>query len=251
MFLHGALPLNNLLNNNEDEDDDDTTYFPTPWISSNNNGVDDNTSQQQHQQQSGTKTLTEWINALDEFASQQVEGWKAYSRGYDVDKERSCSNSYEDGEEEEVWCTQGGFFNSKSRAGPMFGALLQYGMGTLPNQSSTQSCIYNSWMRNGMPREDMFGSCNEARKKKLCNILVKEGIQIILSGHQPVGDSPFPILVSSPDEKKERKTWILPCDTSFSGDTHWTSIQGLQNDAEEMNYNTERSISGRGTVAFR
>jgi hypothetical protein len=105
-------------------------------------------------------------------------------------------------------------------------------------------------MRNGMPRDDIFGSNNESRKKKLCNILEKEGIQIILSGHQPVGDAPWPILISSPDEK-ERKTWILPCDTSFSGDTHWTSIQGLQKDAAEMNCNTVRTTSGRGNVAFR
>ena len=69
-----------MLNNN-----DDTDCFPTPWISSNNNEVDDNDNTSQ-QQQSGTKTLTEWINALDDFASQQVEGWKAYGRGYDVDK---------------------------------------------------------------------------------------------------------------------------------------------------------------------
>lgn len=244
LFLHGALPLDNMLNN-----DDDTTYFPTPWISSNNNGVDDNTSQQQ-QQQSGTKTLTEWINALDVFASQQIDGWKAYGRGYDVEDKVGSSCYSSDGDiEEEVWCTKGGYLNSSSKAGRMFGALLQYGMGTLPNRSSTQSCVYNSWMRKGMPRDDIFG----ARKKKLCNVLVKEGIQICLSGHQPVGDAPWPILISSPnyDEKKERKTWILPCDTSFSGDTHWTSIQGLQNDAAEMNCNIEQSISGRGNVAFR
>jgi len=244
LFLHGALPLGNMLNN-----DDDTTYFPTPWISSNNNKVDI-TSQQQ---QSGTKTLTEWINALDEFASQQVKGWKAYGRGYDVvDKEGSSCYSSDCDIEEEVWCTKGGYFNSSSKAGRMFGALLQYGMGSLPNRSSTQSCIYNSWMHNGMPRDDIFGSSNEARKKKLCNILEKDGIRIILSGHQPVGDAPWPILITSPDdEKKERKTWILPCDTSFSGDTHWTSIQGLQKDAAVMNCSTERPTSGRGNLAFR
>ena len=236
-----------MLNNN-----DDTNYFPTPWISSNNNEVDDNDNTSQ-QQQSGTKTLTEWINALDDFASQQVEGWKAYGRGYDVDKERSSFHSSDDDFEEEVWCTKGGYFNSSSKAGRMFGALLQYGMGSLPNRSSTQSCIYNSWMRNGMPRDDIFGSSNEGKTKTLCNVLKKEGIQIIISGHQPVGDAPWPILISSPDnETKERKTWILPCDTSFSGDTHWTSIQGLQKDAADINCNTERSTtSGRGNVAFR
>ena len=234
-----------MLNN----DDDNNNYFPTPWISRNNNEVDDSTSQQQ---QSGTKTLTEWINALDEFGEAQVEAWKAYGRGYDVDKEGSSCYSSDDDIEEEVWCTKGGYFNSSSKAGRMFGALLQYGMGTLPTRSSTQSCIYNSWMRNGMPRDDIFGSNNESRKEKLCNILEKEGIQIILSGHQPVGDAPWPILISSPDDKKkERKTWILPCDTSFSGDTHWTSIQGLQKDAAEMNCYTVRTTSGRGNVAFR
>ena len=111
-----------MLNNN-----DDTDCFPTPWISSNNNEVDDNDNTSQ-QQQSGTKTLTEWINALDDFASQQVEGWKAYGRGYDVDKKRSSSHSSDDDIEEEVWCTKGGYFNSSSKAGRMFGALLQYGM---------------------------------------------------------------------------------------------------------------------------
>ena len=217
LFLHGALPI--VL-------DDQPVHFPTPWL----HGKDDGT-------QSGSKSLTEWISALDDFASKQVEAWKEYGRCFE-DKSNESSGG--------VWATKGGYFNS-SRAGKMFGALIQYGMGTLPDRAITQSCVYNSWMHDGLPRDDMFG--NDESMRNLYDLLEQEGIQIILSGHQPVGDAPWPIQISTSAEKA--KAWILPCDTSFSGDTRWTSLEGYHSLATQNDNNRAPASGGRGEVAFR
>ncbi len=214
LFLHGALPI--VL-------DDQPVRFPTPWIHPN-----------KEYSQSGCESLTEWIAALDDFASTQVEAWKEYGR---------CTDGKSSGSTDGVWATEGGYFN-RSRAGKMFGALIQYGMGTLPDCTKTQSCVYNSWMHDGLPRGDMFD--NDDSMRKLYDLLEQEGIQIILSGHQPVGDAPWPIQISTKTE--EAKAWILPCDTSFSGDTRWTVLQG----GESLTTQIENKAScGRGEVAFR
>ncbi len=211
LFLHGALPI--VL-------DDQPVRFPTPWILENDD-----------YSRSGCESLTEWIGALNDFASKQVEAWKAYGT-------EGKSSGSTDG----VWATEGGYFN-RSRAGK-FGALIQYGMGTLPDGTKTQSCVYNSWMHDGLPRGDMFD--NDDSMRKLHELLEQEGIQIILSGHQPVGDMPWAVQISTSTEKT--KAWVLSCDTSFSGDTRWTSIQGYQSSTTQID---SKASSGRGEVAFR
>lgn len=214
LFMHGALPI--VL-------DDQPVRFPTPWIHE-----DDEYSRL------GCESLTEWIGALDDFSSRQVEAWKAHGT------EEKSSGSI-DG----VWATEGGYFN-RSRAGKAFGALLQYGMGTLPDGKMTQSCVYNSWMHDGLPRGDFFD--NDDSMTKLRDLLEQEGIQIILSGHQPVGDMPWAVQISASAEKT--KTWVLACDTSFSGDTRWASLrlQGYQPLTTQID---NKASCGRGEVAFR
>ena len=107
----------------------------------------------------------------------------------------------------------------------MFRSLMQYGMGRLADNARTQSCVYSSWMSHGLPREDFF-TC-DVSMMKVSNLLKKEGIQLIVTGHQPVGDAPWPIQLS-PKNGDETATWILPCDTSYSGDTRWTTIEGIK-----------------------
>jgi len=187
--------------------------FPTPW-----------------RHESGSEdSLTNWIKALDEFSSGRVEAWKNY-RG-------QCP-----GELNSVWATEGGYFND-SPAGRAFGALMQYGMGTLASKSSTQSCVYSSWMHEGAPRE-MF--TKDESRKTFAELLMREGVEVVLTGHQPVGDAPCPIQVSQ--EGAERRLWILQCDTSFSGDTRWTRPEGC-NSSEKVNLGRGSAASGRGEVA--
>lgn len=93
----------------------------------------------------------------------------------------------------------------------------------------------------------MFG--NDKSMRKLHDLLEQEGIQIILSGHQPVGDAPWPIQISTSAEKA--KAWILPCDTSFSGDTRWTSLEGYHSLATQNDNNRAPASGGRGEVVFR
>jgi len=227
LFLHGALPI--VPNSN---DANQSLDFPTPWIHPND---DDSTK-------AGCNSLTNWINALNDFASNQVKAWKKYHE-YRLENSSSVSSRG-------VWATEGGYSNN-TPGGKLFGALLQYGMGTLPNRSKTQSCVYNSWMRDGLPRDDMFGSDDDdssiMRQQLLSELFTREGIQIILTGHQPVGDAPWPIRISKKGE--EEKLWIVPCDTSFSGDTRWTSLEGFDSSGS-ASLGRGLLTSGRGEVAF-
>lgn len=186
LFMHGALPSI------------EGRSFPLPWLEKS---LDD---QIQHQ------TLTEWIDDLNKFASDQITSWKHY-----------CNNTHQ--HQDNFWATNGGY-NNTTPAGKMFGNLLQYGMNTLPDRSKNETVVYNSWMSDLMPRIDL----NEMVEKLFDQRFV------ILSGHQPVGDAPWPI--------QFHNGWIIPCDTSFSGDVCWTTAA-----AEHCNSSTERVGLGRGS----
>ncbi|KAK1747815.1 hypothetical protein QTG54_001778 [Skeletonema marinoi] len=196
IFLHGALPTI------------EANSFPLPWINPESD------------KSGGHETLTEWIDDLNDFASDQITNWKEFG------KAKQPRDAQED-----FWASKGGYSNTSS-GGKLFGNLLQYGMNTLPDKSKNQSVVYNSWMRDGMPRKDLF-SLDE--QSWLENLFAKEGLQLILSGHQPVGDAPWPIQLSN-------NNWILPCDTSFSGDVCWTS-------AEKASLGRGSRPNGRGEVA--
>lgn len=193
LFMHGALPSI------------EGRSFPLPWLEKKS--PDDKI---QHQ------TLTEWVDDLNKFASDQITSWKHH-----------CNNTihqYHDGDDN-FWATNGGY-NNTAPGGKMFGNLLQYGMNTLPDRSKNETVVYNSWMNDGMPRIDL----NSMVEK----VFDQEGLQLILSGHQPVGDAPWPIQLQN--------GWILPCDTSFSGDVCWTAAA-----AEHCNSSAERVGLGRGS----
>ena len=251
LFLHGALPFtpNNALLGKADNDaqslalTSEKSYdFPTPWICPNTKNV--------------YHSLAEWLDDLNSFASSQVEAWKEFGC--------SLQNKHhvpQDG----VWATEGGYFNN-TPAGKMFGPLLQYGMGTLPDRSKNPSVVYNSWMWNGMPRDDMFGSSGYSldgqRADKISqwkDFMHQEGVQVIVTGHQPVGDMPWPIQISHGKEpldnhvllsrKEKLNRWILACDTSFSGDTCWAMIEGSDSD-ERGNLGRGSGSNGRGEVSF-
>eukprot|EP00581_Thalassiosira_minuscula_P008468 CAMPEP_0183708872 /NCGR_PEP_ID=MMETSP0737-20130205/5043_1 /TAXON_ID=385413 /ORGANISM="Thalassiosira miniscula, Strain CCMP1093" /LENGTH=582 /DNA_ID=CAMNT_0025936825 /DNA_START=191 /DNA_END=1939 /DNA_ORIENTATION=+ len=220
LFLHGALPFVRNTSNNMQ-----SLELPTPWAHQTDGG-----------KKAGYNSLTNWINASNDFASDKVKAWKRY-HGYLLENSTSAPPC-------DVWAAEGGYFNN-TPGGTLFGALMQYGMGTLPNRSKTQSCVYNSWMHDGLPREDMFGSDDSMRE--LSEFFKREGIEIILTGHQPVGDLPWPIEISPNGEG--RKLWILPCDTSFSGDTCWTSLDGFDS-IESESLGRGSLNGGRGEKTF-
>ncbi len=222
LFLHGALPIDSKI-----DADEKFNHFPTPWLLPGNDGST----------ASGINSLTEWIGALNGFASSQVKAWKEFARR----PRDTLLNSAG------VWATKGGYFNSTT-AGKMFGALMQYGMGRLSDNATTQSCVYSSWMHNGLPREDIFG-CDESMTT-FSRLLKKEGIKIILSGHRPVGDAPWPIRIPQHIDGEDKTAWVLPCDTSYSGDTRWTTIEGFES-IDGTNHGRGLAKSGRGEVAFR
>ncbi|KAL9179767.1 hypothetical protein ACHAXT_007737 [Thalassiosira profunda] len=218
LYLHGALPL-------VTSDDESSLSYPAPWRKPNNDDATKTTC----------ASLTEWIADLNAFASDQVLGWREYHKYCQGYPSQDCLC--------EVWATEGGYANT-TLAGEMFGALMQYSMNTLPDRTRTNSCVYNSWMKNGLPREDLFGS-DEAREK-LRQLFQREGLQVIISGHQPVGDAPWPIQLARDGEAKT--LWIIPSDTSFSGDTKFVTLDGFDC-KESASLGRGSATSGRGEVA--
>jgi len=225
LFLHGALPFSIAVEDGSIVLTSTDFEFPTPW--KENCGT------------SNHSTLLEWMNDLNQFASSQVKSWKEY--GVELSKSHQPSR---DG----VWATDGGYFND-TPGGKRFGALLQYGMGTLPHHVKNTSVVYNSWMSDGMPRSELFCDKQPDGKNPVGRFMKNEKLQIILSGHQPIGDMPWPILVSSRDETNGSARWVIPCDTSFSGDTGWTTTDGCES---TMRKNVGRGSvkSGRGEVSI-
>ncbi|KAL7538307.1 hypothetical protein ACHAXR_008452 [Thalassiosira sp. AJA248-18] len=220
LFMHGAFPFSST-------DDDRYLDFPTPWMHPSSSSDDDTKK---------SSSLTNWIGALNSFSSTQVKGWKEYGSHL-----QNPSHATSGG----VWATEGGYFNN-TPPGILFGALMQFGMGTLPDRSKTQSCVYNSWMSEGLPRDDMFGSDDSLTA--MSELFKREGIRIILSGHQPVGDAPWPIQVSKNGE--ETKLWIMPCDTSFSGDVRWANSEDFDSCESASQGRGSVMTSGRGEVAY-
>lgn len=225
LFLHGALPFSIAVEDGSIVLTSTDFEFPTPW--KENCGTDNHS------------TLLEWMNDLNQFAASQVKSWKEY--GAELSKSHQPSR---DG----VWATDGGYFND-TPGGKRFGALLQYGMGTLPHHVKNTSVVYNSWMSDGMPRSELFCDKQLDGHNPVGRLMRNENLQIILSGHQPIGDMPWPILVSSRDKANGSARWVIPCDTSFSGDTGWTTTEGCES---RMRKNVGRGCvkSGRGEVSI-
>ena len=212
LFMHGALPF---------LPDKSTMCFPTPWLTEDEDNRDSSCK---------TSSLTDWIRNLNQFASDQIGAWQEYGLGI---KHADVK------QHEGVWATEGGYSNN-TLGGKAFGKLLQYGMNTLPDKTKNQSIVYSSWMKDGMPREDI-------QYHHWCDFFEKHGLQLIATGHQPVGDMPWPIQIQSQDNLST-KHWIIPCDTSFSGDTCWVNLDDF--DDRRVNLGRGSGSSGRGDVAM-
>ena len=205
LFLHGALPTF------------EANSYPLPWIRTGSVA----------NEYARPQSLTDWIDDLNKFASDQISSWKQFSK----------VNEFQDDREEDYWARDGGYSNRTS-GGKLFGNLLQYGMNSLPDKTKNQTVVYNSWMKDGMPRRELVLPVVQT---KLENLFTNEGLQVILSGHQPVGDSPWPIQLSN-------NKWIIPCDTSFSGDVTWPPTHQFKSTKYERR--SRAKPNGRGEVAY-
>jgi len=184
--------------------------------------------------------IDDWISTLNTFAEDQVKVW--YHNITAIE-----STELEDASEEKKmkqknylsehrWVTVGGYLNT-SKGSRDFGSLCAYGMGWKPDRTKNPTCVYNSWITDGMPRRLYGKEVHEVAYQKLVNIFFEEaGLDAIVCGHQPVGDHPFLIRVGI-----EKDKLIICADTSYSGDTKW-----MLND--RVNLGRGKSVSGRGDV---
>jgi len=168
------------------------------------------------------RNIDEWIVKIDEFYNKHSEAWAQYVTD-------EPSGDY-------CWSRYGGY-DSK------VGAIMQYGLGFLPKNDINPTVIYSSWMTNGMPQILSRDSEEDVlRAKLLGEFFIESGLDLIVTGHQPIGDSPLTIQVAN--EYRDKCKFIIIGDTSYSGDTIWEGSDG-----KRQNIGRGKAISGRGDVA--
>ena len=123
------------------------------------------------------------------------------------------------------------------------GALIQYDFGPGPNMSINPTVIYSTWITNGMPQILSSKSKGDLlRAKLLSEFFIESGLDLIVSGHQPIGDSPLTIRVAN--EYSDKPRFVIIGDTSYSADTIWEGSDG-----KRQNMGRGNAKSGRGDVA--
>lgn len=164
--------------------------------------------------------ISQWIDRLNNFSKHYNQAWADYVT-------ENPNGTY-------CWSKNGGYHG--------FGGLIQYGMGWLPNQNVNQTVIYSTWMTDGMPQ--MLCGKSEVdllHAKLLGEFFSGNDLDLIVTGHQPIGDSPLTIQVAS--EHNHRPKFIIVGDTSYSGDTQWVS------EGKRENVGRGKAKSARGDVA--
>ena len=226
LFVHGGLPLTTNLpleskekNMNIWED----LFFAMPWLKDT-------------KKKPVPVSLDEWFDELNAFMKSMVQQWK------------QCIQELQDNDgtkvENPIWSEQGGY-----NYGPPYSQLIQYGMGMLPDKSKNPTVVYSGfWSNQGMPHtHQILGSEDNQLSHVIQQFFEKSGLQLLVVGHQPQGDMPSVIRV---DTSTKSPAWILCCDTSYSGDTHWHDWS--QHDSKDKRQNLGRGDvvrSGRGEVA--
>ena len=226
MFMHGALPRAEVIHTSQKDSLWSSVDYAIPWI------VDP---------QEEVQSVDSWVECLNSFAHEQVILWRKNIQHFDGSSG--------------VWSTIGGYNTAFD-----YGNLLQFGMGWLPNRKKNPTIVYSSWLNDGMPQQfyRLAGGSNKAnndaegsRGSTIDTSCVREvskffglgGLQLIISGHQPHGDHPTPINISNGGGDDR---YIIPCDTSYSGDTHWICSGSGE---KRINKGRGDSTSGRGDVA--
>jgi hypothetical protein len=239
-FVHGALPFTQ--NNLRPTEDSNTgsiwndLTFAMPWLEP---GVTAKSV--------GVESIDEWIQALNAFSQSRVRAWVESGTEANTVLDRDS----------QAWSWKGGYRASDTEATPphpypLFWQLLQYGMGGTPDGVKNPTVVYNSWGVAGKPRkmfrhdEDCEYDCQFVRYTK--DFFQRTGVRLICSGHQPAGEMPNHIRIAH-DEEDAKTSWILCCDTSYSGDTVWLHLPGDDESVKRHNIGRGEVKSGRGPVA--
>jgi hypothetical protein len=213
LFLHGSLPLNLNEPGYQEHLWDDLT-FAMPWLPKSLRATD-----------FGISTIDDWLLALNKFASENIGAWRR----------RLCTSG--------SWSATGGYDHTTEDQ--PFGQLLQYGMGWTPDGVRNPTVVYSGWCVSGVPRNFVIKNGGHPFAKHTRDFFQRSGIQLICSGHQPQGDMPNPIRVPIPE--CNRTSWVLSCDTSYSGDLEFLNLPGDPEPRE--NPGRGQSRSGRGMNA--
>jgi len=163
--------------------------------------------------------VDEWIDRLNKFSKENCEAWVKYVTA-------NPNGDY-------CWSRFGGYDGN-------FGSMVQLSMGWLPNKDVNHSVVYSTWITDGMPQM----VCGKTELDRLHAELLGDffnasGLDLIVTGHQPIGDSPLTIQVESKDSMKPK--FIIVGDTSYSGDTKWVG--------KLKNKGRGKALSARGDVA--
>ncbi|KAL3942858.1 MAG: hypothetical protein SGBAC_003022 [Bacillariaceae sp.] len=215
LVLHGALPLTEEFmaphhNRNDSSVWDDLT-FCMPWIQSGESAANDY----------DVKSIDDWLDALNVFCHDRIQEWSQ-----EIQRLEST------GEEPNIWSHKGGY-----DYGPSYSRIIQYGMGMTPDRRKNPTVVYNSFTPQGMPHAFDPEAESMAMAQSTREFFDRTNVELILTGHKPQGDMPNPIRVDS-------SSWVLCCDTSYSGETVW-----IANENEEEEH---RSNIGRGeSLSFR
>ena len=229
LFVHGSLPLTNEIIKEakiaEKSVWDDMTPF-MPWIKAGQTAKD-----------YGVVTIDDWLRILNTFCYEKVQEWKDEI----AQLESTIGEKLEEGDEQ-IWAYRGGY-----QYGPKYSGLIQYGMGMLPGaelKKINPTVVYNSFTPSGMPERFIPGSEEADYMHCTKDFFDRANIELILVGHKPQGCLPTPIRVDS-------SSWVLCCDTSYSGDTIWYNNYD-NGDSNEMGKDGPRNNLGRGnSVSFR
>jgi len=228
LFMHGALPRPDVVDTCQEHSLWSRVDYAIPWI---NDPCEEISS------------VDNWIECLNSFAHSQAGLWrKNIQHSHDQSTNRTVG----------VWSTIGGYNTPFD-----YGNLLQFGMGWLPTKKKNPTIVYTSWLTDGMPLQFYGFHCRKMGAigfdnatpfaREVSRLFDAGNLQLIVSGHQPHGDHPMPINMSRmPDDRNINARFILPCDTSYSGDTHWLcSGSGKKRNM----HGRSNSASGRGDTA--
>ena len=161
-----------------------------------------------------------WGDVLNEFAIEEMRRYLAeiepYVRGCCGRLDDATAGSSSSNVEGSYWATGGGYTHPQPGS-----ALLQYGMGWLPDKELNRSVVYANYLINGRPAELHSDFCDTLRG--LTRSHTVDGARLMLTGHQPHGDCPllFQYNSSASSDGSRLRGYLLTADTSYSGDVRW------------------------------
>jgi len=142
-------------------------------------------------------SVHEWIQKLNDFASTEIGEYKGHIEKYLRDLTEAQADEGDDSMKH--WGMVGGYNFGQPGSG-----LIMYGMGAFAGGEQNPSVIYSNFLKDGKP----FGVDAE-----VAEWLRSNGINRVISGHQPHGDAPLII--------DQHGIQIITGDTSYAVNTKY------------------------------